>query len=200
MSNDERFPTHGNGPPTGAGRAHPEDPEVVTSPDLLQDGRVAAFELPESTDGVDIAALLVACAEGCSDLGDVEVDCEADLPRVRGDAHALQRLFLEILDNAFESGARAIVAQVGSDGGDTVCVEFRDDGRAGRGRSRRTLQPFATSRPEKRNGLGLAVAARIAAAYEGAMGLGDASDGAVFWVRLPFAEIPYGPPPHGGMM
>ncbi|MGH8111080.1 MAG: sensor histidine kinase [Rhodanobacteraceae bacterium] len=196
MNIDERDTPRGKDPLVPSGYGHSEHADVATLPDLLQDGRVATFELPESADGVDLAALLVACAEGCSDLGDVEVDCEVDLPRVRGDAHALQRLFLEIMDNAFESGARAIVAKVGSDGDETVCIEFRDDGAASRGRSRRMLQPFATSRPEKRNGLGLAVAARIAAAYDGAMGLGDASDGAVFWVRLPFAEIPYGPP-HG---
>lgn len=158
-----------------------------TSRDVLRNGALMNFDVPENPDGVDLAMLLVACSDACSDLGDVRVDCDVELPPVRGQANALQRLFLEILDSAFEAGARGIVARVDADGHAAACVEFRDD-RSRRSRSRRAIKPFATSRPEKRNGAGLAIAARIATAYEGAMGLGGASEGAVCWVRLPFAD------------
>lgn len=164
----------------------------AASRDVLRNGALLNFDVPETRDGVDLAMLLSACSEACSDLGDVRVECEVELPPVRGQANALQRLFLEVLDSAFAAGARGIVARIGIDGRAAACVEIRDDrpadGSAKRGRARRATAPFATSRPEKRNGVGLAVAARIATAYEGAMGLGGASDGSVCWVRLPFAE------------
>lgn len=162
------------------------------SRDVLRNGALMNFDVPETPDGVDLAMLLEACSDACSDLGEVRVDCEIELPPVRGHTHALQRMFLEIMDSAFEAGARGVVAKVGRDGRAAACVEFRDDRHGVRADKRsggqRAIGPFATSRPEKRNGVGLAVAARIAMAYEGALGLGDASDGAVCWVRLPFAE------------
>lgn len=163
------------------------------SRDVLRNGALLDFEVPETPDGVDLATLLVACSDACADLGDVRIECAVELPPVRGQANALQRLFLEIMDSAFEAGARGVVAKIDSDGHAAACVEIRDDrpgdGAGKRGRASRAIAPFATSRPEKRNGAGLAVAARIATAYEGAMGLGGASERSVCWVRLPFAGV-----------
>jgi two-component system C4-dicarboxylate transport sensor histidine kinase DctB len=157
---------------------------------LLRDGRnLATLRVPEPLDGVDIASLLASCAAACTDLGEVRVDCDADLPLAHGQADALKRLFVEILDNAYQFGARNIQVSANADRGQGVVrIEFRDDGPGVRIQRATLFESFVTSEPAEHSGLGLAIATQIAAAYDGAVGLGESSEGAVFWVRLPLAS------------
>lgn len=157
---------------------------------LLRDGRnLATLRVPEPLDGVDVATLLASCAAACTDLGEVRVDCDADLPLAHGQADALKRLFVEILDNAFQFGARNIQVSANADRGQGVVrIEFRDDGPGVRIQRATLFESFVTSEPAEHSGLGLAIATQIAAAYDGAVGLGESSEGAVFWVRLPLAS------------
>ena len=168
--------------------------ECSRSARLLREGRnLATLNVPPSIGGVDVETLLAACAAACSDLGDVRVrrDGEARLPLACGQADALKRLFVEILDNAFQFGAHNVEIAVRVDVPQrAVAIEFRDDGPGLQIHSPAVFESFSSSEPAEHSGLGLAFAARIAAAYGGAIGLGEAGEqGAMFWVRLPFAEV-----------
>ena len=160
--------------------------ECARAARLVRDGRnLATLRVPDSLDGVDVAALLASCAAACTDLGEVRVDCEADLPLVHGQADALKRLFVEILDNAFQFGGREVTVTATVDREvDTVLIEFADDGSGVRIRSPGIFESFTTSEPAEHSGLGLAFAAKIAAAYGGLVGCDGAHRGARFWVRL----------------
>lgn len=164
--------------------------ECLRAARLLRDGRsLATFEVPGGMGGVDIAMVLSVCAEVCSDLGDVRVGCEQGLPLVRGQTDALKRLFLEILDNAFQFGSTSVTVTATADGKqDAVLIELADDGSGMRVQSPAIFQSFMTSEPAEHSGLGLAFAARIAAAYGGAVGCNDTRQGARFWVQLPSAD------------
>lgn len=163
--------------------------ECARAARLLRDGRnLATLRVPDALDGVDVAALLASCAAACTDLGEVRVQCEPDLPLAHGQADALKRLFVEILDNAFQFGARNIMVDANrEDGRGAIRIEFRDDGPGVQLRPDTLFESFVTSEPAEHSGLGLAIAAQIAAAYDGSIGLDESSGGAVFWVRLPVA-------------
>lgn len=162
--------------------------ECLRAARLLRDGRnLVVLKAPESTTGVDLFTLLGVCAAACTDLGNVSVDCDQDMPRVRGQADALKRLFVEIMDNAFQFGAQNMVITVRVDEGDEgVLIEFKDDGPGVAIHPTVLFEPFVSSEPTEHCGLGLAFAGKIAAAYGGAIGAGESSNGAVFWVQLPF--------------
>lgn len=164
--------------------------ECLRAARLLRDGRgLATLKVPSSVEGVDVGALLTACATACADLGEVRVKCEGDLPLVHGQADALKRLFVEILDNAFGFGAHNVTVTAQADHEHRVVqIGFRDDGPGIGNQSTTLFQSFVTSEPAEHSGLGLAFAAQIAAAYGGAVGYGESSDGGVFWVRLAFAK------------
>ena len=163
--------------------------ECLRAARLLRDGRnLATLEVPGEMGGVDVAGLLSVCAEACSDLGNVRVECERGLPPVHGQADALKRLFVEILDNAFQFGGREVTVTVNTDRETgSVMIEFADDGSGIRVQSPAIFESFMTSEPAEHSGLGLAFAAKIAAAYGGAVGCEGAHCGARFWVRLPAA-------------
>lgn len=164
--------------------------ECLRAARLLRDGRnLATLEVPGGTGGVDVAALLFVCAEACSDLGNVRVECESGLPLVHGQADALKRLFVEILDNAFQFGGAEVVVTAGVDRElGTVLIQFADDGSGVRVQSPAIFESFMTSEPAEHSGLGLAVATKIATAYGGAIGCDGAHQGTRFWVRLPIVD------------
>lgn len=163
--------------------------ECLRAARLMREGRnLATLEVPGETGGVDVAALLSSCAEACTDLGNVHVECEADLPLVHGQADALKRLFVEILDNAFQFGGREVTVTASADrNAGTVLTEITDDGSGVRVQSPAIFESFTTSEPAEHSGLGLAFVAKIAAAYGGAVGCEGVQQGARFWVRLPMA-------------
>ena len=166
--------------------------ECLRAARLMRDGRnLATLEVPGEAGGVDVAGLLFVCAEACSDLGNVRVECEPGLPLVHGQADALKRLFVEILDNAFQFGGREVTVTASADRGlGSVLIEFIDDGSGVRVQSSAIFESFMTSEPAEHSGLGLAVATKIATAYGGAVGCDGAHQGARFWVRLPIAGDP----------
>lgn len=167
------------------------DSECSRAARLLRDGcGLATLRVPDTRDGVDVGELVGGCAQAWFGFGDVQARIESGLPRVRGQATALKRLFAEILQNAFEFGAERVIVSATADlERRAVRIEFRDDGPGLPDRPVPSLfESFTTSDPAEHSGLGLAAAARIVAAYDGAIGVDDASRGAAFWVRLPFAR------------
>lgn len=98
--------------------------------------------------------------------------------RVLGEAHALERLFLNLLLNAAEAlppGGRAgVTLRVA---GGEVCAEVWDDGPGiPADVAERVLEPFYSTKSEG-SGLGLAVVQRIAAAHDGRVSIGAREEG-----------------------
>ncbi len=163
--------------------------ECMRAARLLRDGReLITFKDGPLQDAVDIVALLNVCADPFA--GRVQVDvADALLPAPRGDANALRRAFTEILNNAFQFDANRVrVMTKRTAPGQTIRIEFHDDGPGVEVPAIRLFDPFVTTRPAEHSGLGLALVARIAAAHGGHAGVDDSSQGATFWVELPVHE------------
>lgn len=165
------------------------EPECMRAARLLREGRVLlTFPVRAKTSEVEVAGLLRACAEAFPDR--VEVIAEHPSPAVSGDPDALRRMFMEILDNAFDFGATRVRITLEQDGeGYGLWTGFHDDGPGVAAPAARVFEPFFSTRPDEHSGLGLALAARIAAAHGGRVGLSETDRGALFWVELPAHAI-----------
>jgi len=115
------------------------------------------------------------------------------LPEVIGDAHQLQQVFLNILNNAYDAvhevdrPARIEIMTAGR--GETVEVSFCDDGN-GISQPDRIFDPFFTTKEiGKGTGLGLSICYGIVQEHGGEILCHNNSDGpgATFIVRLPAA-------------
>ena len=117
------------------------------------------------------------------------------LPEVIGDAHQLQQVFLNILNNAYdavlESGREGVI-EIGTEIGERwVEVTFRDNGN-GIEQIDRIFDPFFTTKEVgKGTGLGLSICYGIVREHGGEI-LGQNNsgrEGATFVVRLPLAPL-----------
>jgi nitrogen-specific signal transduction histidine kinase/CheY-like chemotaxis protein len=122
----------------------------------------------------------------------VEQEIPPDLPQVFGDAHQLEQVFLNIVNNALDS-----MLEVARGGRlrlrvflerNQVSVEFHDSGPGIRD-PKRVFDPFYTTKPVgKGTGLGLSICYGIIKAHGGEiMARNHPQGGAVFQVRLPAA-------------
>lgn len=154
---------------------------------LLQDGRAfASFRIDESRTPVDLGALLRDCSGAFAARGAVNVEAATDARPVHGNPEALRRLVAELLDNAFEFGARRVDVTLASDDPAQLArIDFHDDGPGISASPARIFNPFFSTRPEEHSGLGLPLAARIVAAHGGAIGVDPDAQGARFQVTLP---------------
>lgn len=118
------------------------------------------------------------------------------LPEVIGDAHQLQQVFLNILNNAYDAvheighGARIQIMSVKS--GDFVEVSFADNGK-GISHPDKIFDPFFTTKEVgKGTGLGLSICYGILKEHGGEISCHNniAGQGATFIVRLPAAVHP----------
>ena len=123
----------------------------------------------------------------------IEQEIAPGLPQVFGDAHQLEQVFLNIVNNALDSMLE------GTRGGrlrlraflehEQVAVEFHDSG-AGIRDPKRIFDPFYTTKPVgKGTGLGLSICYGIIKAHGGEiLARNHPQGGAVFQVRLPVAS------------
>ncbi len=106
---------------------------------------------------------------------------------VRGNATALRRLVVNLLDNASRHGAPPVELRLARDGAQAL-LTVSDHG-SGIADAARMLQPFErgdNSRAQGGAGLGLAIVARIVARHGGSIEVGRAANaGAQVSVRLP---------------
>ena len=115
-----------------------------------------------------------------------ELELSGGEAHVEGDADLLTQLVLGLILNAGQVGATRVALAVRDDA-EGVELAVADDGPGVAADQReRVFEPFFTTRPEG-TGLGLAMAARIAAAHGGALAVDDdaALGGARFVLRLP---------------
>lgn len=116
---------------------------------------------------------------------------EEDLPEVIGDAHQLQQVFLNILNNAYDAvheiGRPARIQIMSTKAADSVEVSFRDNGN-GITQPDRIFDPFFTTKEVgKGTGLGLSICYGIVKEHGGEILCQNnpGEPGATFIVRLP---------------
>jgi two-component system sensor histidine kinase HydH len=155
---------------------------------LLDFARTGRLELAE----VDPAALLRRCADACLHAPHATVVEAVGAPtRWRLDAPKLERVLVNLLDNAVQAAPGATVeARVYGDDRQLV-FEVRDHGPGVPADERaRIFEPFHTTRT-RGTGLGLAVAQRIVEQHGGTIEVLDAlGGGACFRITLPPAPPP----------
>jgi PAS domain S-box-containing protein len=124
---------------------------------------------------------------------DIVEHLDEGLPDVIGDAHQLQQVFLNILNNAYdavhETGRPARIEIVTSKAGDAVEVSFCDNGH-GISHPDRIFDPFFTTKEVgKGTGLGLSICYGIVKEHGGEILCRNNPDGqgATFLVRFPAA-------------
>jgi len=118
---------------------------------------------------------------------------DEELPDVMGDAHQLQQVFLNILNNAYDAvrevGRPARIEIMSTKFGDAVEVSFSDNGN-GISNPDRIFDPFFTTKEVgKGTGLGLSICYGIVKEHGGEILCHNniAGQGATFIVRLPAA-------------
>jgi len=126
---------------------------------------------------------------------DVVEHLDEDLPEVMGDAHQLQQVFLNILNNAYDAvhevgGRLARIVIMSTKAGDAVEVSFCDNG-SGVSHPDKIFDPFFTTKEiGKGTGLGLSICYGILKEHGGEILCHNNADGqgATFIVRLPAAS------------
>jgi two-component system NtrC family sensor kinase len=124
---------------------------------------------------------------------DVIEHLDEGLPDIMGDAHQLQQVFLNILNNAYDAvhevGRPARIEIMTTKAGDAVEVSFRDNGN-GISNPDRVFDPFFTTKEiGKGTGLGLSICYGIVKEHGGEILCHNNVDGkgATFIVRFPAA-------------
>ncbi|MDH3685560.1 MAG: ATP-binding protein, partial [Myxococcales bacterium] len=120
---------------------------------------------------------------------EIVTDFPEGLPRVCGNARALNQVFLNLLKNALEAfdGAEGMVHVRLREDGDAVLVEFEDNGPGiDPAVSERLFEPFVTSKAAgKGTGLGLSISQRIVREHGGDITVrSEPGRGTCFTVRL----------------
>jgi PAS domain S-box-containing protein len=125
---------------------------------------------------------------------DIVEHLDEELPEVIGDAHQLQQVFLNILNNAYDAvheiGRSARIEIMTTKAGEAVEVSFRDNG-YGISHPDRIFDPFFTTKEVgKGTGLGLSICYGIVKEHGGEILCHNNSDGqgATFIVRFPQAS------------
>jgi two-component system NtrC family sensor kinase len=119
---------------------------------------------------------------------------DSDLPEILGDAHQLQQVFLNILNNAYDAVGETerrgrIVVTTQHDAG-LVEILFRDNG-TGIRQPERIFDPFFTTKEVgKGTGLGLSICYGIVREHSGEIISFNnrESEGATFTIRLPVTQ------------
>ena len=165
---------------------------------LLDLSRLNAGALPPAPDWLDPRELVEAAVAELlrgEPQTRIRVEAAADLPLVRGDGPQLQRVVVNVVENAlkFSSADEEVGVRV-APRGEVVEIAVRDHGPGVASEdAERIFEPFARggrTRDVPGSGLGLAIARGLAAANGGALRLSSAMDGAgsTFVLELPAAR------------
>lgn len=165
---------------------------------LLDLSRLNAAALPPAPDWLDPRELVEAAVAELfrgEPQTRIRVAVAADVPLVRGDGPQLQRVVVNVVENAlkFSRADQAVDVRVGPRG-EVVEIAVRDHGPGVASEdAERIFEPFARggrTRDMPGSGLGLAIARGLAAANGGALRLSPATDGAgsTFVLELPAAR------------
>jgi two-component system C4-dicarboxylate transport sensor histidine kinase DctB len=136
---------------------------------------------------VDVNAVARAAAEVAT--GPVELDLATPLPRARGSRPDLCVALEALLANAREAaGPGATVRLLSRVDGDSIVVSVEDSGPGVAAAARqRNFDPFFSTKGGKGRGIGLTIAALVAASYRGELTVEDRREaaGTLASLRLP---------------
>lgn len=163
---------------------------------ILDVSRIEARAVDLTRAPLDLGAHMRRLVEGIAPTAPVRVDIDPDLPDVWADQEAVERILVNLIDNAVrfsEEGAPVVVRARGVGDGVEIQVVDRGPGippdrREGLFSKFYQVDPSPGGR-RSGSGLGLAIVRGLADAMGGSVGYrpNDPS-GSVFWVRLPVAE------------
>jgi two-component system phosphate regulon sensor histidine kinase PhoR len=167
--------------------------------DLLEISRIEAGTYAVQLDVVQVAPVVERTIDSVERLAqekNLTVVCEApENLAVWADAHALEQVLVNLVDNAVKytpGGGRIVVAARAE--GERVVITVEDNGPGIEPRHRaRVFERFyrvdkGRSREVGGTGLGLAIVKHLAEAMDGSVGVEAArAQGSIFWVRLPAA-------------
>lgn len=178
------------------------DAEALRAAAVIRDLRAFARRTPGERRSVDLNELMERTVRLRSyDMNSAGVRAELvldeRLPAVTGDAHQLQQMLNNLIENSLQSMAsKGGVLRVASRSvRDRVLLEIADTGHGIPAAARdRIFDPFFTTRPEGQGtGLGLSVAYGLAASHGGAIKLTDGAPGhTTFVIELPAARAAVG--------
>ena len=162
---------------------------------LLDLSRLNAGALPPATDWLDPRELVEAAVAELlrgEPQTRIRVEVAADVPLVRGDGPQLQRVVVNVVENAlkFSEGGQDVEVTI-APRGDVVEVAVRDHGPGVASEdAERIFEPFARggrTRDVPGSGLGLAIARGLAVANGGELRLSaeTGSEGSTFVLELP---------------
>ncbi|MBI2678690.1 MAG: PAS domain S-box protein [Candidatus Koribacter versatilis] len=157
-----------------------------------------ARQMPAERKAIDINAILRRTLQlRAYDLSSHGIDvverCQPDLPAIVGDAHQLQQVFLNIINNAYdavrETGRRGAIEISTSASNGMADIAFSDNG-SGIAQPDRIFDPFFTTKEVgKGTGLGLSICYGIVHEHGGEITCQNNGErpGATFIVRLPLS-------------
>jgi two-component system NtrC family sensor kinase len=172
--------------------------EAQRTKQIVQNLLSFARQMPPQRSAVQLNAILrrtmqLRSYDFTSHGVDVVEHLDEELPYVMGDAHQLQQVFLNILNNAYDAvheiGRPARIEIMSTKAGDAVEVSFRDNGN-GISHPDKIFDPFFTTKEVgKGTGLGLSICYGILQEHGGEILCHNNTDrpGATFVVRLPAA-------------
>ncbi|HWC15609.1 MAG TPA: ATP-binding protein, partial [Terriglobales bacterium] len=173
--------------------------EAQRTREIVQNLLSFARQTPPEKQPVDVNRVLRRTISLRSyDLGshgiEIHEQLDSRLPKVLGDAHQLQQVFLNVLNNAIdavrETGQRGSIVITTEGLTDVVEVRFRDNG-TGIRNPERIFDPFYTTKEVgKGTGLGLSICYGIVREHSGEIICSNNQDapGATFIVRLPLGS------------
>jgi two-component system NtrC family sensor kinase len=170
--------------------------EAQRTKEIVQNLLSAARQMPPQRDAVQLNSILrrtvqLRSYDFASHGVEVREHLDEDLPTVIGDAHQLQQVFLNILNNAYDAvheiGRPARIEIMSTKTGEAVEVSFRDNG-DGIKDPGKIFDPFFTTKEiGKGTGLGLSICYGIVKEHGGEILCHNniGGQGATFIVRLP---------------
>lgn len=168
--------------------------------DLLDLSRIEAGALDPQADWVDLTTVIRRAIDAVgAHRGDFEVrlDLPADLAAVRADAHQLQRVFENLVDNAAKFSPPGKPVEVrGACANGRVTVRVIDQGRGiPPAEQSQVFRPFVRGRGEEGTGLGLAICRGFVEANGGRIAVQSRGrTGSAFTVSFPTAAQPAASP------
>jgi two-component system NtrC family sensor kinase len=172
--------------------------EAQRTKQIVQNLLSFARQMPPQRSAVQLNAILrrtmqLRSYDFTSHGVDVVEHLDEELPEVMGDAHQLQQVFLNILNNAYDAvheiGRPPRIEIMSTKAGDAVEVSFRDNGN-GISHPDKIFDPFFTTKEVgKGTGLGLSICYGFLKEHGGEILCHNNTDrpGATFIVRLPAA-------------
>lgn len=173
--------------------------EAERTKEIVQNLLHFARQMPAQRESLDIHSVLRQVLQlrsyGSTGQGvEVVERFGSSLPRISGDTHQLQQVFLNILNNAYdavhEAGRAGKIEIITSEREGLIEITIRDNG-TGISNTERIFEPFYTTKEVgKGTGLGLSICYGIVREHGGEVSCANNPDGVgcAFFVRLPTAE------------